>query len=256
MTIQNFGMLNGQTAVVTGASSGIGREIALEFARAGADLIIHCRNSVNLLEKTSQDIRQLGQNAEMLTADFSEPDQLEGFAAHIWRNFGPVQLWVNNAGADLLTGPEAHLNFPQKLQILYNVDIRSSLILSRDIGQFMKQAGSGTILNIGWDQAERGMEGDSGELFAASKNAIMGFTRSLSLSLAPEVRVNCIAPGWIRTKWGEQAGQHWQDRVLRETPLNRWGRPEDIAKTARFLASPDAAYITGQIINVNGGAVR
>jgi 3-oxoacyl-[acyl-carrier protein] reductase len=100
------------------------------------------------------------------------------------------------------------------------------------------------------------MEGDSGELFATSKNAIMGFTRSLATSLAPSVRVNCIAPGWIRTSWGQDASETWQQRVLRETPLGRWGMPEDIAQLARFLASPSASYITGQVVNCNGGAVR
>ena len=120
----------------------------------------------------------------------------------------------------------------------------------------MKTAGQGTLLNIGWDQADRGMEGDSAELFSTAKNAVMGFTRSLAVSLAPEVRVNCIAPGWIQTAWGEQASEAWQERVLRETPLGRWGQPEDIARLARFLVSEDASYITGQVINANGGAVR
>src|SRR5262249_22974975 len=82
------------------------------------------------------------------------------------------------------------------------------------------------------------------------------FTRSLAVSLAPTVRVNCIAPGWIRTAWGERASEVWQDRVVRETPLARWGTPADIAWLARFLASDQAGYITGQVINANGGAVR
>jgi 3-oxoacyl-[acyl-carrier protein] reductase len=100
------------------------------------------------------------------------------------------------------------------------------------------------------------MGGDSGELFAAAKSSIMGFTRSLAVSLAPQVRVNCIAPGWIRTAWGAQASEVWQERVIRETPLARWGTPQDIAWLARFLVSDQAAYITGQIISANGGAVR
>ena len=83
----------------------------------------------------------------------------------------------------------------------------------------MKEAGGGVIVNMGWDQAETGMEGDSGELFAAAKGGGDGFTRSLALRLAPEVRVNCLAPGWIRTAWGETASEAWQERVLRETPL-------------------------------------
>ena len=120
----------------------------------------------------------------------------------------------------------------------------------------MAEAGSGAIVTMGWDQAETGMAGDSGELFAATKGAIMAFTRSLALSLAPAVRVNALAPGWIKTAWGEGASRQWHDRVLRETPLARWGTPEDVARVACFLISPAAAFVTGQIVRVNGGSVR
>ncbi len=109
---------------------------------------------------------------------------------------------------------------------------------------------------MGWDQAETGMEGDSGELFAATKGAVLAFTRSLALSLAPEVRVNAVSPGWIKTAWGESAPTHWQERVLRETPLARWGTPEDVAEACRFLVGPASGFLTGQVIRVNGGAVR
>ena len=110
----------------------------------------------------------------------------------------------------------------------------------------MKARGRGTILTMGWDQAETGMEGDSGQLFAAVKGAVMAFTRSLALSLAPQVRVNCLAPGWIRTAWGETASAAWQERVRRETPLGVWGLPEDVAAAAVWLASPAADFLTGQ----------
>jgi NAD(P)-dependent dehydrogenase (short-subunit alcohol dehydrogenase family) len=109
---------------------------------------------------------------------------------------------------------------------------------------------------MGWDQAETGMAGDSGQMFGAAKGAVMAFTRSLALTLAPKVRVNCLAPGWIKTAWGESVSDTWQERVRRETPLARWGLPEDVAATARWLVSPAASYITGQIIRINGGAVR
>ena len=120
----------------------------------------------------------------------------------------------------------------------------------------MVSQGSGSIVTMGWDQAETGMEGDSGELFAATKGAILAFTRSLALSLAPKVRVNALAPGWIKTAWGQHASQAWQDRVIEETPLARWGTPEDVAAAACFLVSDAAAFLTGQVIRVNGGAVR
>jgi 3-oxoacyl-[acyl-carrier protein] reductase len=252
----SFGDLSGRTAVVTGSSSGIGRAIALELARAGADVVVHCRRTLSAAEAVAGEIRALGRRSHVLTADLADEASLAPFTEAAWNAFGHADVWVNNAGADLLTGEETRLGFAEKLDRLWEVDIRSVLLLSRLAGERMSQAGSGVILNIGWDQADRGMEGASGELFAASKNAVMGFSRSLAVSLAPHVRVNCISPGWIRTAWGETASAVWQERVKRETPLARWGTPEDVAKLARFLVSDDASFMTGQVIRVNGGAVR
>ncbi len=251
-----FASLNGQCAVVTGSSSGIGRAMALEFAAAGADVVLHCRQNLAAAEELRRQIVGLGRQAEIVAADLGRECELATFVDRVWSVWNRVDIWVNNAGADLLTGPESRLEYAKKLQTLLDVDVRATMLLSRLAGPRMRAAGGGVMLNIGWDQADRGMEGDSGELFAAAKNAIMGFSRALALSLAPEVRVNCIAPGWIRTAWGRQAAESWQQRVLRETPLRRWGEPEDVAATARFLASPAAAFITGQVIAVNGGAVR
>ncbi len=257
-----FADLTARTAVVTGSSSGIGRAIALELAGAGADVVVHCRRSVERAEQVAADVRDLGRRAVVIAADLGDVPACEQFAKECWESeLGQPSIWVNNAGADLLTGADSELSYADKLHRLYEVDVRGTVLLSRDVGRRMCDRGrgailNGVILNVGWDQADRGMEGDSGELFAVSKNAIMGLTRSLALSLAPSVRVNAIAPGWIRTAWGEQAGDDWQQRVLRETPLGRWGEPQDIAKLARFLVSDEASYITGQIINANGGAVR
>ena len=251
-----FGMLDGCRAVVTGASSGIGAAIALELADAGADIVLHCRQSIDNAEQVAERIQSSNRNVAIQTADLGNEAELASFVETAWKSSGGVDVWVNNAGVDLLTGEKARLSYEQKLQQLLDVDVRSAVMLSKMVGERMAAAGGGTILNIGWDQSDRGMGGDSGELFSAAKNAIMGFTRSLAVSLAPTIRVNCIAPGWIRTAWGEQASDPWQERVLKETPLNRWGTPEDIAKLARFLVSPDASYITGQVINCNGGAIR
>src|SRR5207302_10308299 len=141
-------------------------------------------------------------------------------------------------------------------QELLAVDVSATIRLAREVGSRMKTAGRGVIVNVGWDQADTGMEGDSGQLFGATKAAVMAFSKSLALTLAPQVRVNCLAPGWIRTAWGEQASATWQERVRRETPLGRWGTPEDVARTARWLVSPGAVHIAGQVIRVNGGAIR
>ena len=256
MTGSLFADLSRLRAVVTGASSGIGRAIALQLAAGGADVVVHCRQSLTAAESVADEIRQLGRAAEVIAADLADQNNLADFVDRAWNCFGEVDIWVNNAGVDLLTGETARLEFPQKLQHLFDLDVRGTMLLSRLAGERFAKAGGGVILNIGWDQADRGMGGESGELFAAAKNAIMGFTRSLAASLAPKVRVNCIAPGWIRTAWGQQASDSWQQRVKSETPLERWGTPEDVAAMTRFLVSPQASYITGQVINVNGGAVR
>jgi 3-oxoacyl-[acyl-carrier protein] reductase len=245
--------LAGLTAVVTGSSSGIGRAIASELASAGADCLVHGRRNRDGAESVAAEIRALGRRADVLLADLSQVAEQDHFVEQAWRRLGKVDVWINNAGTDTLTGESAEWSFEQKLEALWLVDVVATIRLSRSIGAKMKERGQGTILNIGWDQAEQGMAGDSGELFAAAKGAVMAFTRSLSRSLAPEVRVNCLAPGWIKTKWGDQASAYWQDRAVGECLLGRWGTPEDVARAARFLVSPAAAFINGQIIVINGG---
>lgn len=249
----NEAPLSGLRAVVTGASSGIGRAIALEFARAGADCLVHARGNRQGAEATAAVIRDLGRKAEVRLADLADPVQRDAFAVAAWNSNSGVDIWVNNAGADLLTGEAAAWSFERKLEALWRVDVAATMALSRAVGARMKERGHGVILNMGWDRAEFGMAGDSGELFAASKGAVMAFTRSLARSLAPQVRVNCLAPGWIRTAWAENASDYWQQRAVSESMLGRWGTPEDVAQAACFLASPAAAFITGQITPINGG---
>ncbi len=256
MSVSSFCNLSGMRALVSGASSGIGKAIALELAEAGADVLVHYRHSADAAQEVVQQIQQRGRKSAAISADLCEREHYSAFIDQAFQEWGALDIWVNNAGVDLLTGAESKLDYDHKLEKLFEVDVRGTILLSREVGQRMQQQGTGCILNIGWDQSDRGMEGDSGELFAASKNAIMGFSRSLAVSLAPQVRVNCIAPGWILTAWGEKASEVWQERVKQETPMKCWGKPEDIARMARFLCSHEAAYITGQVINVNGGAVR
>jgi 3-oxoacyl-[acyl-carrier protein] reductase len=247
--------LAGQTAVVTGSTSGIGRAIALTLAQAGASVLIHGRRA-EAGEAVAAECRARQVQAHAVVADLGhEPDRVK-LVQQAWQIFSRVDIWINNAGADTLTGEAARWTFERKWQELLAIDVQATMTLARSAGERMKRQGSGVILTMGWDQAETGMEGDSGQLFGAAKGAVMAFTKSLALSLAPEVRVNCLAPGWIRTAWGSQASQAWQTRVLRETPLERWGTPEDVAGAALWLVSPAARFITGQIIRVNGGAVR
>ncbi|HEY2762058.1 MAG TPA: SDR family oxidoreductase [Pirellulales bacterium] len=253
MTPTKTNELSGQVAVVTGSSGGIGRAIALELAAAGADVLIHTGHDRAATNQTSAEVARLGRQAHVLLADFHSEQAVAEFGAAAWNWRGAVDVWINNAGANILTGENRELDFQKKLQRLWQVDVLATIQLSKTIGEKMKLRGHGAIVNIGWDQVETGMAGDTGELFAATKGAVMAFTRSLAKSLAPQVRVNCVAPGWIKTAWAEHASDKWQQRAEQESLLQRWGTPEDVAKAARFLASPSAEFLTGQIIAVNGG---
>ena len=232
----------GMSALVTGSTAGIGLAISTELRSRGARVVTHSRSP------------RVGDH---VAADLADPAAVEALVHETCDIVGHVpDLVILNAGADTLTGEAGKWPFERKLQELIAVDLVSTIHLARRFGASMRERGSGVIITTGWDQSEAGMDGDSGELFGAIKAGVTGFTRSLAASLAPEVRVNCVAPGWIRTAWGETAAAAWQDRVRRETPLRVWGLPEDVARAVVQLCHPDASYITGQVVRVNGGAVR
>ena len=247
--------LAGLRAVVTGSTSGIGKAIVLELARGGASVIVHGHRSTEAIDKCTAEARELGVEAHGLQLDLRDQAGFNRFIAEAWDRWNGIDIWINNAGADLLTNEAINWTFEKKWEELLAVDVTATMLLSRAIGARMRAGRSGVILTMGWDQAETGMEGESGQLFGAAKGAIMAFTRSLAKTLAPEVRVNALAPGWIKTDWGEGASDEWQSRVRRETPLKRWGLAEDVAATARWLVSPAASFITGQTIRINGGVV-
>ena len=148
MIESRFADLGGLHAVVTGASSGIGHAVSSELARAGADVVLHCRQSRDEAETLAAEIRSNGRKAEIAMADFSDANLLPGFVTAAWNCFGCVDIWVNCAGVDLLTGSEAELDYSQKLQKLLDVDVRSTILLGRLVGQKMNDVGQGVLLNI------------------------------------------------------------------------------------------------------------
>jgi 3-oxoacyl-[acyl-carrier protein] reductase len=169
--------------------------------------------------------------------------------------WGRLDIWVNNAGADVLTGAARALPVDEKLRRLLAVDVMGTLYGSQTAGAAMHARG-GSIINVAWDHVWHGYGTDYGVLFGASKGAVAGMSASLARQLAPSVRVNTIAPGWIKTAWGEgSVGAQIEDRIIATTPLARWGLPADIAQVVTFLASDAASFITGQVIPVNGGVV-
>lgn len=244
--------LAGRTALVTGATRGIGRAVALALGDAGARVAIHGRSAAGADEVAGM-LAARGRHAGTFLFDLAARDGVAGLIGAVKRDLPAVDAVVLIAGVDVLTGAAAKWPFEEKLDALLRVDVVSTMLLARGLGQFMGDREGGSIVTVGWDQAATGMEGDSGELFAATKGAVMAFTKSLAKSLAPKVRVNCVAPGWIRTAWGERASDAWQQRAVRESMLGRWGTPDDIAAAVQWLVSPRAAFVTGQVINVNGG---
>jgi 3-oxoacyl-[acyl-carrier protein] reductase len=229
---------------VTGASSGIGRAIAEAYLSEGAAVLItHRASPERAAEVTGAIVRQ---------ADLGTREACERLVGEAREALGGIDIWVNNAGADILTGEAADWEWERKLDLLLAVDLKGTIACSYAVADVMER---GVIINMSWDQVAVGLAGENPQLFSAAKGGVLAFSKSLARALAPEVRVNVLCPGWIETAFGEQADPEFKREVAEETPLGRWGTPRDVAGAALYLASPEAAFITGQAININGGVV-
>jgi 3-oxoacyl-[acyl-carrier protein] reductase len=246
--------LDGKIVLVTGASSGIGSAIALGCAREGADVAVTYRGNAAGAEETARKIMALGRRAEVLRVDISREEEIRAFAAGLLDRFGRVDAWINNAGADILTGAAARMSRLEKLDQVLAVDLRGTILASWAAVDMMRGRG-GVIVNMSWDHVSFGMAGENPILYSAAKGGIASFSKSLARQVAPAIRVNILAPGFIETAFGEQAKEGWHREVAERTPLRRWGRPEDLVGAAVFLASDESRFMTGQMIMVNGGVV-
>jgi 3-oxoacyl-[acyl-carrier protein] reductase len=235
---------------VTGASSGIGRAIAEAYAAAGAEVLLTHRDSAERAREVADAI-----GARVLQANLGTRDACERLVVEARERLGRIDVWVNNAGADVLTGEAADWEWERKLDLLLAVDLKGTIACSYAVGEVMRDQGGGAIVNMSWDHVTTGMAGANPQLFSAVKGGVLAFSKSLARALAPDVRVNVLCPGWIETAFGEQTAREFHRSVAQGTPLGRWGRPQDVASAALYLASPEAAFVTGQAINVNGGVV-
>jgi 3-oxoacyl-[acyl-carrier protein] reductase len=248
--------LTGRTVLVTGGSSGIGRAIALAAARAGADVALTYRANRDGAQSVADAIARAGRRVDVLHLDLTDAGSIRALAPALRARFGRVDAWINNAGADILTGAAAALSNVEKLDLLLTADLRGTILASWEAVSLMRgQEGGGVIVNMSWDHVLTGMEGTNPQMYAAVKGGILAFSKGLARSVAPDVRVNIVAPGWIQTAFGDGVTEDVHRQVAQSTPLQRWGTPEDVAGAAVFLVSPAAAFLTGQTIMVGGGVV-
>jgi 3-oxoacyl-[acyl-carrier protein] reductase len=244
-----MGALNGKIAIVTGASKGIGRELALALAAAGCKVVAVARTK-DLVEDTAQKCREAGAEAAAYTADVTKFDQAEAIAGEVADKFGRIDILVNNAG---VTRDNLLLRMSEEeWQHVMDTNLKGAFNWTKAVARHMLRQKSGRILNI---SSVVGVVGNAGQAnYAASKAGILGLTKSAAKELASRgITVNAVAPGFITTGMTAGLRQEAKDAALKAIPLGRFGEARDIAAAVCFLASDGAAYITGQVLQVDGG---
>jgi 3-oxoacyl-[acyl-carrier protein] reductase len=247
--------MRGKGVLVTGSGTGIGREIALEFARRGADVVLHYAHSEAGARSAVEEIRAMGRRSAVFQADFDAADDVAGLARQAIDFLGKVDCLVNNAG---ITFNRPFLRTaPEQFDRLYRVNVRAPFLLTQRIVEDMLRHGGGAICNL---TSIHGLAGaPEHSVYAGTKGAIIASTRALAVELAHKgIRVNAIAPGWVTVENYYKALPGFNEEEARKTardaiPVARPGTPRDIARLAVFLCSDEAEYIVGQTIVADGG---
>ena len=243
--------LENQTAVVTGAGRGIGRAIALKFAKAGANVVCISRTQENS-EKVAAEITALGRKAWALAVDVSDSKAVKAATEKILTDCGKIDILVNNAGVTR-DGLLMRMS-DEDWDTVLNTNLKGAFHFTRELFRIFAKQRAGRIINV---SSVIGLIGNPGQCnYAASKAGLIGFTQSVARELASRgVTVNAIAPGFIETDMTSDLNEELKGNILKAIPMGKFGAADDIAEAALFLASPGARYITGQVLTVDGGMV-
>jgi NAD(P)-dependent dehydrogenase (short-subunit alcohol dehydrogenase family) len=242
--------LTGKVAFVTGASRGIGKAIALALGAAGADVAVSCNKGGNLAEQVRDQIRTGGHKAEYYAHNIADPAEVEKMHAEVLRDFGRVDILINNAG---ITCDKSFKKMTKEMwDTVLNVDLTGVFLVTKQFIDEMAERGWGRVINISSVIGEIGNFGQAN--YAAAKAALIGFTKALAREYARKgVTVNAVAPGFIHTQMTDAVPPAALEAVVKLTPVGRLGEPEEVAAAVTYLASGPAAFITGHVLDVNGG---
>jgi len=248
--------LQGKTAVVTGAGTGIGQAIALAFAKEGASVVVDYVGDASVAEETLSKINAMGGKSLGVAADVSNPDQVNGLIEQTLAAFGKLDIFVNNAGIEKKF---AFVDYPlEEWQKIVAVNLTGAFLCSQAAArQMIAQGSGGRIINI--SSIHEDLAFPLNAPYSATKGGIRMLMRTIAVELAPhQITVNNIGPGAIFTPIDKdvEIDAKLNDQILAEIPLGRWGKPEEVAQLAVYLASDDAAYITGSTHFIDGGMLR
>jgi len=244
--------LKGKTAIITGASRGIGRSIALTFAKAGANVIINYSSSDEAAQQVARKAMEYGVKAEVIKADVSNYSEAENLVEKVLNEYGSIDILVNNAG---ITKDNLLMRMNEDdFDKVVNTNLKGTFNFTKAVSKVMMKQRKGKIINIA---SVVGIIGNAGQSnYAAAKAGIIGFTKSVAKELGSRgITVNAIAPGFIETDMTAVLSDKVKEQFINSIPLRRSGKPEDVANAALFLASDYSDYITGQVINIDGGMV-
>ncbi|MUV39998.1 Acetoacetyl-CoA reductase [Lentibacillus sp. JNUCC-1] len=245
-------MLTGKSALVTGASRGIGRAIALELARQGANVAVNFAGNAEKAQAVVDEIHSLGRSSFKIQADVTNETSVKEMVKAVTTEFGSLDILVNNAG---ITKDNIIMRMKEAdFDSVINTNLKGVFLCTKAVTRQMMKQRSGKIINVA---SIVGVSGNPGQAnYVAAKAGVIGLTKTTAQELASRnIHVNAVAPGFIATDMTDELTEEQRNNILSLIPLNKLGKPEDVANIVRFLASEDADYVTGQTIHIDGGMV-